>query len=78
MRFFFFRAFRAYNLPFDTNLAKNTLPKAPEPKVLIMLNEEKLTLLVVISFSSFVKASLLSLSCVFLSWTSSLFGSYIG
>jgi hypothetical protein len=30
------------------SLAKNTFPKAPDPRILIMLNDEKLTLLVVI------------------------------
>lgn len=34
------------------NLAKNTLPKAPEPRVLMMVKDEKLTFEVVISLSS--------------------------
>ena len=42
-------------MPFEMSFARKTLPNAPEPKVFIMVKEEKLTLLVVISFNSFVR-----------------------
>lgn len=45
IRFFFFKAFKAYKLPVAMCFAKNTLPKAPLPNVDKMSKLEKLTLL---------------------------------
>lgn len=48
---FFLRAFKAYCLPVPTCFARNTLPKLPDPKTLIISNEEKLTFCSVILLS---------------------------
>jgi hypothetical protein len=48
MRFFFLSALSAYRLPLMFSLARKTLPKAPEPSVLMMVKEEKFTFDVVI------------------------------
>jgi hypothetical protein len=55
------------------SLAKNTLPNAPDPRVLMIVNDEKLTLFVVISFSYLVKISFYCNMAFFLSSGSSLF-----
>lgn len=54
IKFFFFSAFRAYSFPLSISFARNTLPNAPDPRVFRMLKDEKLTLLLVNEFSSFV------------------------
>lgn len=56
MRFFFFRAFNAKSFPVDICFAKKTFPKAPEPKVLTILKEEKFTLFVAIELNYSLKA----------------------
>ena len=67
MRFFFLRAFRAYNWLLDINLARKTFPKAPEPRILMILKEEKLILFVVIWLNSLFTAALFYWMIVFLS-----------
>lgn len=57
IRLFFFSAFKAYCFPDAICFTKNTLPKAPDPNTLIMLNDAKLTLVVAIELNYWLKLS---------------------
>lgn len=55
IRFFFFRAFKAYCFPEAMCLTKKTLPNAPEPKTFMILKDAKLTLFVAMELNSLLK-----------------------